>query len=211
MFIPLIYGMTYILEINLFKQMTKKTNKMWLPKKQPLIMSIVTTIFKPFGKEINKCLFSLFSGMPGKVGIVLRSSLARNITKIGTFVLFEKGVIVKGWEHLEIGNYCTINEYCYLNAEGGLKIGNYVMIAYFTKIITDSHLYSKEKLMLKQEVIRKPIIIGDDVWIGTGAVITLGKRIRQGCIIGANAVVTKDTEKDGIYGGVPAKLIKYRE
>ena len=190
--------------------MAKQKNKMWLPKKQPVIMEVVTTLFKPFGKEMNKCLFSLFSGIPGKVGIVLRSSIAKNITKIGKFVLFEKGVIVKGWEHLEIGNYCTINEYCYINAEGGLKIGNYVMIAYFTKIITDSHLYDKEKPMIKQEVIRKPIIIEDDVWIGTGVVITAGKILKGGSIIGANAVVTKNTENYGIYGGVPAELIKYR-
>jgi acetyltransferase-like isoleucine patch superfamily enzyme len=188
-----------------------KRNKMWLPKRQPLVMKAVTAVFKPFGKGINKCLFSFFSGIPGKVGIVLRSSVARNITQIGKFVLFDKGVIIKGWEHLKIGNYCTFNEYCYINAEGGLKIGNYVMLAYFTKIITDSHLYGKEKPIIKQEIIRKPIIIEDDVWIGTGAVITAGKIVTKGSIIGANAVVTKDTEKDGIYGGVPAKLIKYRE
>ena len=38
-------------------KMAKQKNKMWLPKKQPVIMEVVTTLFKPFGKEMNKCLF----------------------------------------------------------------------------------------------------------------------------------------------------------
>lgn len=37
-----------------------------------------------------------------------------------------------------------------------------------------------------------------------------GVNIADGCIIGAGAVVTKDTEAYCVYGGVPAKLIKRR-
>jgi acetyltransferase-like isoleucine patch superfamily enzyme len=187
-----------------------KRNKMWLPKNQPLIMKCIELFFKLFGKRANVFLFSIFSSLPGRAGTILRSSVARNIAKIGKFVLFGKGAIIRGWENLEIGDYCTFNEYCYVNAEGGLKVGNYVMVAYFAKIITDSHLYEKDKPMIKQEVVRKPIVIEDDVWIGTGATVMLSKILKKGSIIGANAVVTKDTEEFGIYGGVPAKLIKYR-
>ncbi|MBN1159473.1 MAG: acyltransferase, partial [Bacteroidales bacterium] len=55
-----------------------------------------------------------------------------------------------------------------------------------------------------------PTIIEDNVWIGTRVIIMPGHRISTGCIIGAGAVVTKDTFRNGIYAGVPAKLIKYR-
>lgn len=56
----------------------------------------------------------------------------------------------------------------------------------------------------------RDIIIGNDVWIGFGAQIMSGVTIADGCVIGAGAVVTKDTVKNGVYGGVPARLIKMR-
>lgn len=37
-----------------------------------------------------------------------------------------------------------------------------------------------------------------------------GVTLADGCVIGAGAVVTRDTEPYGVYGGVPARLIKYR-
>ena len=35
----------------------------------------------------------------------------------------------------------------------------------------------------------------------------LNTTLAKGCIIGANAVVTKDTKPMGVYGGVPAKFM----
>lgn len=45
-----------------------------------------------------------------------------------------------------------------------------------------------------------------------GANITIldGVTIKSGCIIGAGAVVTKSTEPNGVYAGVPARKIKER-
>lgn len=54
--------------------------------------------------------------------------------------------------------------------------------------------------------------IGDNVFIGTGAKIIGDVKIANGCVIGANAVVTKDfLEENSIIAGVPAKVIGYRE
>ena len=45
---------------------------------------------------------------------------------------------------------------------------------------------------------------------GSPLITNDGVTIAKGCVIGANAVVTKDTEPLGIYVGIPAKKIKNR-
>ena len=55
------------------------------------------------------------------------------------------------------------------------------------------------------------VIIGNDVWIGIRSIIMLGVCIGYGVVIGAGAVVTKDVLDFAIVGGVPARIIKYRE
>jgi len=52
--------------------------------------------------------------------------------------------------------------------------------------------------------------VGNDVWIGDNVTVLAGVRIADGCVLGVGAVVTKDTEPYGIYGGIPARLIRHR-
>lgn len=51
-------------------------------------------------------------------------------------------------------------------------------------------------------------IIGDNVFIGPGAKIMGPVFIGNNVIIGANAIVTKDCEANGLYAGIPAKRLK---
>jgi len=52
--------------------------------------------------------------------------------------------------------------------------------------------------------------IGNDVWIGSDVKLLEGVNVGNGAVIAAGAVVCKDIEPYSVYGGVPAKLIKYR-
>lgn len=54
------------------------------------------------------------------------------------------------------------------------------------------------------------ITIGNDVWIGRDVTIMSGVTIGDGRVIAANSHVVKDVEPYSIYGGNPAKFIKYR-
>jgi maltose O-acetyltransferase len=55
------------------------------------------------------------------------------------------------------------------------------------------------------------IIIGNGVWIGANVFINPGIAIGNNAVIGANSVVTKDVPEFAIFGGVPAKLIRYKK
>ncbi|TSA44991.1 hypothetical protein D4R51_02660 [bacterium] len=62
----------------------------------------------------------------------------------------------------------------------------------------------------KANVIKK-ITVGNDVYMGYGVTILGGVKVGDGAIIAAGSVVTKDVEPHAIYGGVPAKFIKYKQ
>lgn len=75
--------------------------------------------------------------------------------------------------------------------------------------ITSEEIFSNRSFYENVEF-KQNCIIGNDVWIGEDATIMNGVRLGDGCVIGMKALVTKDCEPYGIYGGVPAKLIRYR-
>lgn len=54
------------------------------------------------------------------------------------------------------------------------------------------------------------ICIGNDVWLGRDVTIMSGITIGDGSVIAANSHIVKDIEPYSIYGGNPAKLIRYR-
>ena len=54
-------------------------------------------------------------------------------------------------------------------------------------------------------------MIGNDVWMGAGAKILCGVKVGTGAVIGSNAVVTKDVPAYAVVGGVPARIIRFRE
>jgi acetyltransferase-like isoleucine patch superfamily enzyme len=55
-----------------------------------------------------------------------------------------------------------------------------------------------------------PITLGEDIWLGANVTIVPGVSVADGCVIGAGAVVTKDTQPMGVYMGVPARRVRDR-
>lgn len=57
---------------------------------------------------------------------------------------------------------------------------------------------------------KRPVLVGDNCYFGLGVRILGNLTIGNNVIIGANSVVTKDIPDNCIVGGIPAKIIKYK-
>ena len=108
-------------------------------------------------------------------------------------------------KNIVVGENVFINACCKFQDQGGIEIGNGVLIGHNVTLATLNH---DERPQFRQNIYPKPIKIGDSVWIGSNATILQGVTIGDGAIIGANAVVTKDVPENTIVAGVPARVIR---
>lgn len=108
-------------------------------------------------------------------------------------------------KNIHLGKNVFINAGCKFQDQGGIYIGDDVLIGHNVVMATLNHDEDPEK---RANLIAAPINIGDKVWIGSNATILPGVTIGDGAIIAAGAVVTKDVEEKSIVAGVPAKFIR---
>jgi len=109
-----------------------------------------------------------------------------------------------------IGRFCAIaNTELYL---GGSKNTNLISTAFFIPKFFSNSLYGEElsEDQLKKISVDNSIYIGNDVWIGNGSTVMPHVIIGNGAVISANAHVVSNVPPYAIYGGNPAKLIRYR-
>ncbi|AMR33972.1 hypothetical protein A0256_22250 [Mucilaginibacter sp. PAMC 26640] len=132
-------------------------------------------------------------------------SIARNCTLICTGVIAQKG---KG---IIIGDNTGINCNAYLAGQGGIEIGNNVIIGPGVKIFSENHNFGDLAVAIKdQGVSRKAVIINNNCWLGANVTILAGVTIGEGSVIAAGSVVTKSVPANAIIGGVPGRFIKSR-
>jgi len=130
--------------------------------------------------------------------------------------------VFKHYHNVEIGMFTYGGCFNYRQVAPGTKIGKFTSFnryAYIynldrdiTAVTTNPVLYCPDMGFVKSDP-RKPVQaeIGNDVWIGHNVVILPGvKKIGDGAVIGAGAVVTEDVPPYSVAAGVPAKVIKYR-
>ncbi len=109
-----------------------------------------------------------------------------------------------------IGDNFYMGHNCYLSCHA--RIGNDVLFASGVALVGGDHKVDDLSVPIRlsgRDTI-KTIVIGNNVWIGHGAIVMHGVTIGEGAIIAAGSVVTRDVPPNAIYGGNPAKLIRFR-
>lgn len=154
----------------------------------------------------------IFNTIPGTVGFLLRNTTTQFcFKKKGGMVWIQPRVTLVETNKIIVGKNWGVNSGTYINGKGGIIIGNNVLIGSNVTISSGKHpIEGIEPSIFQRPTLPMQIIIEDDVWIGAGAVIMPGIVLRKGTVVGANAVVTKDTQEYSVMAGVPARCIRYR-
>lgn len=110
-----------------------------------------------------------------------------------------------------IGDRSDIGMNCELH--GTVHLGNDVMMAPECIFYTVNHRTVLNGTPMNRQGSRssQTIVVGNDVWIGRRSMFMPGVTIGDGAVIAAGAVVTKAVPINAIVGGVPAKVIGYRD
>lgn len=108
-------------------------------------------------------------------------------------------------QNIVVGKGVFINSGCCFQDQGGINIGNNVLIGPQVVIATLNHDFAPQN---RKSMIAKAVVIEDNVWIGAHATICPGVSIGQNSVIAAGAVVTHNVPPNVVVAGVPAKIIK---
>lgn len=148
----------------------------------------------------------------GKFSNAIRVFCVKRIfKKCGKINTINRKVNFGSGKDIEMGDYSGIG--ANVDLPNDTIIGKYVMIGRQTHILRDNHRFDRTDIPINLQGYqgKSRTIIDDDCWIGMRTFMTPGRHVKEGTIVGACAVLTKDFEPYSVVGGNPAKLIKMRK
>jgi len=165
-------------------------------------------LYKLFLKHLPKSTNVFF----GKISKNSRYYCCKQIFKYcGQNVNIERGVDFGSGFDLVISDNSGIGVYC--RVPSNIIIGKDVMMGPKCYILDSNHSFERTDVpMIKQgHLEKKQTVIEDDVWIGREVLMTPGRTVKKGSIIGARCLLTKDFPEYSIIGGNPSKLLRSRK
>jgi len=162
-----------------------------------------TKIRRGIWQYLVKPLYRLIPGKRSQLRVALLRAMG---AQIGDSCLIQQRVdILIPWNLIMEDCVVLAHDVRILNFTT-VTIHSMTVISQYTNLCTGTHDYTHPHFPL----IFKPIVIGAESWVASGAFIAPGVTLGRGCVIGANAVVTKDMPEWTVCAGNPCKVIKVR-
>ena len=119
-------------------------------------------------------------------------------------------IFIPAMSQLTIGCNCWIGRNFTIEGNGAVHIGDNCDLAPSVFFLTGSHTIG-DSTHRAGEGYNGEIHVGDGTWIGSRSIIVPNVSINNGNVIGAGALVIRDTRPNTLNAGVPAKEIKVLE
>ena len=131
----------------------------------------------------------------------------RNI-QLGRDAMIYPGVYLEtqGPGRIDIGNGVVLSRGVHIVAFDSVTLGDGTMIGEYSSLRDANHRLSDTSIRHSGHD-SAPIQVGRNVWIGRGAVVLKGVELGDSCVVGANAVVTRNVPARARVGGVPARTL----
>ncbi len=136
----------------------------------------------------------------------ISSNPDRILGLIGAYSYMNSGGYLR--DYVLIGRYCSIGRRVSIGA-GQHKITGLSTSPHIKEIASRARLKTETNIGT-QFARPRATILENDVWVGDGAIVMPGLRLGCGCVVGANAVVTRDVAPYSIVAGSPAREIRKR-
>ncbi len=156
----------------------------------------------------NICYYVFFRFSPLYFSSYRRVILRLFGAKIETWVRIYPSVKIWIPSNLQIKRGTVIGPNVTLYNQGKILIGNNVIVSQNAHLCSGTHDYRHKNPELPHYTYE--IEIKNNSWICADAFIGPGVTVEKGTVVGARAVVFKNTVMNGVYIGNPAKLIKKR-
>ena len=165
----------------------------------------------------KKCFEGYLGGIKTEnLSIVGKIYLRNPQVHVGKNVTLYPGVMLYGEGDIYIGDntFLCNNTMIYSEKGHAVYIGANCMIApmcYITNTDHNTQLSPEDRPMNMMGVISQNTYIEDDVWLAEDVTVLKGAHIKKGCVVGAKALIKGETVENGVYVGIPAKLMKVRK
>ena len=169
----------------------------------------------------------IMSKMIGQYNIIAEDVIIEKGASIGNFNIIASGTVIK--KGAVIGNYCEIGKDNVIGEnsilQGRIRTANGCIFeknvtAKYGTILT-SDVLLKEGCFLgphtitlgstHERITKHGTVIGKNTYIGAGSKIAADIKIGDNIVVGALGFVNKDLTEEGIYAGLPVKLIKNKK
>lgn len=129
--------------------------------------------------------------------------------RLGEETIIRTGAELKVDGKLTIGKRVLIGAWTTLSVFDEVVIGDDCLLAERVSIRDHDHRFEHPGVPVADQGYRVSTIrLGNNVWLGAGVTLLKGVSLGDGCVVGANAVVTRSFPAGCVLAGVPARVIQ---